>query len=384
MFIKKIIKKLSIAFIATSLIPSAMAMIPDAPDVKAKSYVLMEYETGKVLKELNPDKKLAPASLTKVMTAYVVFNELKTKNLKMTDTVRISKKSWKTMGSKTYVKVGDDVLVEDLVKGMIIHSGNDASVALAEHIAGNVEGFSTLMNYQAKQLGMNNSHFKNPTGLPMSGHYTTAMDLSILTRAMIKNFPEYYYIYQLQSFTYADITQSSRNRLLKEDLGFDGLKTGFTNKAGYCYIGSSKRGESRLIVTLMGEPSPKQRFEDAKSLVNYGFRFFETHLILQANKGIKELTTNVEDGKTENLYIGAKDDVMVVLEKGQMEKIKYDASLIEKGIAPIKEGMSVGKIKVMLDDKIIAESELITLNKIDEATFFEKFGKWLTEFLGVK
>jgi len=384
MFTNKAIRKALTMVIAISFFSSAGAEIPDAPTVKAKSYVLMEYDTGKILKELNSDKKLAPASLTKVMTAFVVFDELTRNKLRFTDTVKISKKAWKTTGSKTFVRAGDDVLVEDLVKGMIIHSGNDASVALAEHIAGSVDGFSELMNYHAKKLGMVNSFFKNPTGLPSRGHYTTAMDLSILTRAMIKQFPEFYYIYQLKSFTYAEITQESRNRLLKEDLGFDGLKTGFTNAAGYCYIGSAKRGDTRIIVTLMGEPSPQQRFDDAKTLVNYGFRFFETHMIIESNKAIEELTTKVLKGDLSKVYIGAKEDIVLVLERGQIEKLKYDVELIKTAIAPIKKDLVVGKIKIILDGVVLKETELITLNEVMEGSFFKQIKDSIKEsFEGV-
>lgn len=372
MFIKKVIKRSATLLTTLLLCSNAIADIPEAPSVKAKSYVLMEHNTGKILKELNSDKKLAPASLTKVMTAYVVFDELSRGKLKLTDTVKISKKAWKTTGSKTFVKEGDHVLVEDLVKGMIIQSGNDASVALAEHIAGSIESFSELMNYHAKKIGMNNSYFKNPTGLPSRGHYTTAMDLSILTKAMIDEFPDYYYIYQLKKFTYQNIEQFSRNRLLKEELGFDGLKTGYTREAGYCYIGSSKRGESRVIVTLLGEPSPEQRFEDAKSLVNYGFRFFETHMLLESGKAIKELTTKVKKGETNELFIGTKDDVVIVLARGQVERLQYDVDIIQNAIAPIKKGKTVGVIKINLDGKTLKTMDLVTLNNVNEGTFFKK------------
>lgn len=377
MFITKKIKKCIILNILLCIPSLTFANIPDAPSVKAKSYVLMDYDTGDILDELNPDTILPPASLTKVMTAYVVFNELERDNLKLTDTVRISKKAWKTSGSKTFIKEGDDVLVEDLIKGMIIHSGNDASVALAEHIAGSVERFSELMNYEAKNLKMENSHFENPTGLPIKNHYTTARDLSILTRAMIQKFPKYYYIYQLKQFTYADITQQSRNRLLKEDLGFDGLKTGYTNAAGYCYIGSAKRDDRRLIVTLMGEPSPEQRFEDAKSLVNFGFRFYEKHTVLEKNKAIEELTTQVYNGVTDNLYIGTNKDVVLVLERGQINKIKYDVDLIKVAKAPIESNQKVGTIKVMLNDTVLETVDLINLNEIKEGSWVKKIKDYM-------
>ena len=359
-------------FLALSVTSQAFGQIPDVPKVKAKSYVLMEYSTGKILENENADLELAPASLTKVMSAYVVFEELKSGRLKLDDKIKISKKSWKTQGSKTFVKVGDYVPVEELIKGMIVQSGNDATVALAEHIGGSEAGFAELMNYQAKKLGMKNSHFNNVTGLPIRGHYSTARDLATLTRAMITDFPEYYYVYSLKQFTYAQITQQNRNRLLREELGFDGLKTGFTDSAGYCYIGSSKRGDTRMIVTLLGEPSPTQRFKDAKTLVNYGFRFYETHEILSKDKAIKELTTNVIKGATDDLYVGAKDDIKIVLEKGQIDNVKYSVDLIDYATAPIDKGTKVGTMKITLNGKEIGKTDLVSMNAVQEGSFFKQ------------
>lgn len=370
---QKIIKKCFVSALLSLMVSNqAFADIPPAPKVEAKSYVLMEYKTGKILNKLDENKKLAPASLTKVMTAYVVFDELRSGRLHLDDEVKISKKAWKTSGSRTFVREGTLVKVEDLIKGTIIQSGNDAATALAEHISGSTDQFAVLMNFHAGKLGMSDSHFKNPTGLPARGHYTTAKDLATLTRAIIEEFPDYYYIYQMKQFTYADITQKSRNRLLNEDLGFDGLKTGFTNDAGYCYIGASKRGDTRMIVTLLGEPSPNQRFEDAKKLVNYGFRFYETHEILSAGVEIPELTTDVVSGETNKLHVGAKKDLVTVLKAGQFEKLRYEINLIEKAIAPIKEGTVVGSIKVFIEDDSIGEVDLIALNTVEEGSVVKK------------
>lgn len=370
---QKIIKKCFISALLSLMISNqAFADIPPAPKVEAKSYVLMEYKTGKILNKLDENKKLAPASLTKVMTAYVVFDELRSGRLHLNDEVKISKKAWKTSGSRTFVREGTLVKVEDLIKGTIIQSGNDAATALAEHISGSTDQFAVLMNFHAGKLGMNDSHFKNPTGLPARGHYTTAKDLATLTKAIIEDFPDYYYIYQMKQFTYADITQKSRNRLLNEDLGFDGLKTGFTNDAGYCYIGASKRGDTRMIVTLLGEPSPNQRFEDAKKLVNYGFRFYETHEILSAGVEIPELKTEVVSGESNTLHVGAKKDLVTVLKAGQFEKVRYEINLIEKAIAPIKEGTIVGSIKVFIEDDSIGEVDLVALNTVEEGSVVKK------------
>ncbi len=373
MFIKKAVKKIIPIMLIMTISPFATANIPSPPKVDAEAYVLMEYDTGKILNHLNEDKKLAPASLTKVMTAYVVFDELKRKKLNENDFVKISKKAWGMGGSKTYFKEGENVLVSDLMKGMIVQSGNDSSVALAEHIAGSVEDFSELMNYHAKTLGMKNSHFKNPTGLPARGHFTTARDLAILTKAIINDFPEYYYIYQLGQFTQSNITQKNRNKLLLEDLGFDGLKTGFTNNAGYCYIGSSKRGDVRLIVILLDSPSAKQRFADAKSLVNYGFRFYETHRVITANVPIEEFTTRVLKGSVDQVAVGAKDDILLVLERGQVEKLTYDIEIIEYASAPISKNVVVGSLIVMLDGKELGKTELITITSSEKGSLYKQF-----------
>lgn len=368
---KKLCKKILPIFGLLSVLISnyASAKIPAVPDVTAKSYVLMEYSTGTILEKRDELKKLEPASLTKVMTAYVVFDELKNKRISLEDQVKISVKAWNTKGSRTYVKEGTYVSVEDLVKGMIVQSGNDASVALAEHIAGTTSEFSKLMNYHAKKIGMKNSFFKNPTGLSERGHYTTALDLSLLAQAIIRDFPEYYYIYSMKKFTYNNIPQSNRNRLLFDDSGFDGMKTGFTNNAGYCYIGTAKRGDTRMIIVLLDDNSPKTRFESALKLVNYGFRFYETHAILKANTPIKELNTPVINGEIDTLLIGAKEDINLVLESGNFNDLEYKVNLIERAIAPIKANEKVGDIKVFLNGNLLGESDLISLNSVEKGSF---------------
>lgn len=370
---KKIIKNILAPLLCSIMFTfQVSATIPEAPSVKAKSYALMEYRTGKILNELDADKQLAPASLTKIMTAYVVFDELKSGRLKMEDKVKITKKAWKMKGSRTFIKEGKLVLVEDLIKGTIIQSGNDAATALAEHISGSTDEFAVLMNFHAKKLLMKNSNFKNPTGLPKKGHYSSARDLALLTRAIIQDFPDYYYIYQMKKFTYAKIPQDNRNRLLKEDLGFDGLKTGYTKNDGYCYVGSSLRGETRMIVTLLGEPSVKQRFSDAKKLVNYGFRFYETHQILTKEESISELTTKIFKGETDFAQVGAKEDLVVVLKRDEIELIKYKVNMYEKITAPISFGAVVGSIEVLLNEKSIGKIDLIVLEEINEGSFFKQ------------
>ncbi len=351
---------------------NAFAKIPVSPNISARSYILIEQTTGKVLASENENERLPPASLTKVMTAYVVFKEIKEKRLSLKDEVLISEKAWKTQGSKTYIEVGKKIKVEDLIKGMIIQSGNDASVALAEHISGTETQFTKLMNYYANELGMKNSHFSNVTGLPISNHYSTAYDLGILTKKLIKEFPELYTIYSYDQFTYNDITQRSRNRLLHRDNDYDGVKTGFTNDAGYCFIGSAKRNERRLISVILGAKNPEIRFEDTKKLMNYGFTFYETHKIFEKNEYIPQLTTEVFKGSNEEVKIGLEEEVYLTLEKGEYDNIKFKINIFEKIVAPISSGEIVGKMEIInSENKVILNRNIIALEDINKGDFFK-------------
>lgn len=337
--------------------------------INSKSYILIDQETGQVLKSLESSKRLAPASLTKVMTAYVVFDKLKNGNLKLEDETIVSKKAWRTGGSKTFIEVGKSVKIEDLIKGMIIQSGNDAATALAEHISGSEESFAIEMNEYAKKIGMENSNFLNVTGLPMENHYSTAEDLGILSRRMILDFSEYYKYYSMKSFTYNNIFQNTRNRLLFSDKEVDGMKTGFTDKAGYCYISSAVRNGKRLVTVVLGADKPQLRFDDAKILFNYGFNNFDTHRVIVKNQIIEQLNTNVLKGEKNIVRVGAAEDVLFVSERSKKEDIDIDVNMKDLVIAPVKKGDVLGVMVIKRNDSIIGEVDVIALENVNTGDF---------------
>ncbi len=343
----------------------------DFDKINSKSYILLDQETGQVLASQRSNEKLPPASLTKVMTAYVVFDKLKKGELKLTDEVIVSAKAWKTGGSKTFIEVGKKVMVEDLIKGMIIQSGNDAATALSEHIAGSEESFAEMMNDYAKELGMDNSHFLNVTGLPKNDHYTTAEDLSILARRMISDFPEYYQYYSMKSFTYNNIFQNSRNRLLFHDATVDGMKTGYTEKAGYCYISSAVKNDRRLVTVVLGADKPQKRFDDAKILFSYGFNNFEKHHVIVKNQAIEQLNTNVMKGEKDIVRVGAASDIIFISKKDKKEDISVEVNLNEMLIAPINIGDILGSMTVKRNEEIIGEVDVIALESIKSGDFFK-------------
>lgn len=339
--------------------------------INSKSYILVDQETGQVLKSLKSNEKLSPASLTKVMTAYVVFDKLKNGNLKLEDETIVSKKAWKTGGSKTFIEVGKKVKIEDLIKGMIVQSGNDAATALAEHISGTEEYFAIEMNDYAKKIGMENSKFLNVSGLPTEGHYSTAEDLALLARRMILDFPEYYPYYSMKSFTYNNIFQNTRNRLLLSDKEVDGMKTGYTDKAGYCYISSAVRNGKRLVTVVLGADKPQKRFDDAKLLFNYGFNNFDTHRVIVKNKVIEQLNTNVLKGDKNLVRVGASEDIVFVSEKNKEENIDVEVNMKDIVIAPISKGDVLGVMIIKRNEEIIAEVDVIALEGIKTGDFFK-------------
>ena len=276
---------------------------PAAPALNAKAYILIDVNSGKIIAEKNSEERLPPASLTKMMTLYVVSNALHHEQIHLNDSVRVSREAWKIGGSRMFIKEGQQVSVEDLLKGIIVDSGNDACVAMAEHIGGTENAFTDIMNQQAQNLGMTNSHFTDSTGLPDSNLYTTAKDLAILGRALVTDFPQYYSWYKQKWFTYNGIRQPNRNRLLWRDNQVDGLKTGHTAEAGFCLVSSAKRDNMRLLAVVLGEPNDSSRADDSEKLLNYGFRFFETHQLYKSGQSITEMP----------LYKGAVDKVTVAL-----------------------------------------------------------------------
>lgn len=348
----------------------AEILTPSAPTIAASSYILQDYNTGKVLAENNADAKLAPASLTKILTVYVVFKEIKNGQLHLEDLVTISQNAWKTSGSKMFVKVNDQVKVEDLLKGVIIQSGNDASVALAEHVAGNEATFAELMNQHATRLGMTNSHFENSDGLPGEKHYTSARDLGILTTALIREFPEFYPWFSQKEFTYNKITQQNRNMLLGRDDSVDGVKTGHTDEAGYCLVASALRSGMRLISIVMGTESVVARANENQTLLNYGFRFFESHRLYEGKKLINE--ARIWKGATENIALGLTEDLYVTIPRRRYDDLKASINVDKQIIAPVKAGDKLGSVTVKLKDELLTTKDLIALNEVEKGGIFRR------------
>ncbi len=343
---------------------------PPAPVIEASAYILQDFHTGKVLAENNADAKLAPASLTKIMTVYVVFKELGNGHLHLEDMATISEKAWKTAGSRMFIELGNQVTIEDLLKGVIIQSGNDASVALAEHVAGNEATFADMMNQHAARLGMMNSHFKNSDGLPMEDHYTSARDLAILTAALIKEFPDYYRWFSQKEFTFNKITQHNRNPLLSRDESVDGVKTGFTDDAGYCLVASALREDMRLISAVMGAKSSNARASQNQTLLNYGFRFFESHRLYQGKTPLNE--ARIWKGASKTIPLGLAEDLYATIPRRHYNDIKAVISVDNKITAPVEEGAKLGSVKVTLKDELIADKDLIALKSVDKGNIFRR------------
>ena len=343
---------------------------PAAPSIAGTSYFLMDFNSGRVLAEKDPDKRVSPASLTKIMTVYVVFRELKAGHLTMDEKVTISQNAWETGGSKMFVEVNKQVPVEELLQGVIIQSGNDASVALAEHVAGSEQTFAAMMNEHASRLGMVNSNFENSTGLPMPNHYSSARDLALLAQAVIKEFPDYYRWDSQKEFTYNGITQQNRNQLLWRDASVDGVKTGFTDDAGYCMVASAKREDMRLVSVVMGTASPNARANESQSLLNYGFRFFETHKLYDAGKALAE--ARVRKGETSKLSVGVAEDVYVTGPRKHFNELKAETQVDKAILAPINKGDTVGTLNVSLNGEVILTKPLVAMDSVAEGGIFRR------------
>ncbi len=343
---------------------------PAAPELSATSYFLQDYNSLQVLAEKDPDMPIPPASLTKMMTVYATLKEIKQGSLALTDQVVISEKAWKTGGSRMFLQLHSRVSVDDLLKGIIIQSGNDACVAIAEHIAGAESTFAQLMNEYAKKLGMSNTHFVNSTGMPDDEHYTTARDLARLARALIKDFPEHYKLHAVKEFTYNKIKQHNRNSLLWRDESVDGIKTGHTEAAGYCLVASAKREGMRLISVVMGTKSVKTRTSESQSLLNYGFRFFETRRLFQANKPLTE--SRIWKGQIKQVELGVLKDLYATTPRRQFSKLEKRFKINKKIIAPVKKGQKLGEVTVTLDGKLITKSALVSLESIEPGSFIQR------------
>jgi serine-type D-Ala-D-Ala carboxypeptidase (penicillin-binding protein 5/6) len=339
--------------------------IPAPPQLGSDSYMLIDFLTGQVIVESSPDEVLEPASLTKLMTAYAAFKALEQGQISLDDQVYVSEKAWRTDGSRMFIEVGTYVSVEDLFRGMIIQSGNDASVALSEHVAGSEEAFAGLMNQHAQLLGMSSSSFRNSTGLPSVDHYTTARDTAVLTRAIISEFPSYYSWYSERDFTYNDITQQNRNSLLWRDSSVDGLKTGYTDAAGYCLVTSAQRSGMRLITVVMGADSPEARATDSQALLNYGFRFYETHKLY--SKGEEVTTSRVWKGDPESVSMGVTEDFYLTMPRGSYDSLSALIDVQSDLMAPLQMNSPVGYVRVSLDEEQISELPLVALHDVPNA-----------------
>ena len=349
------------------------APVPPPPDVDGKSWVLMDYATGQILASKDPDLRVEPASITKIMTDYVVSAEVANGKVHMTDPVTISEHAWRgggagTDGSTSFMKLGSQVPLKDLLYGMIIQSGNDAAIALAEHTAGSEDAFAGLMNAYAKQLGMVNSNFEDASGYPIANHYTTAHDIAILSRALIHDFPDDYAISAIKQFEWNGIKQGNRNTLLWRDPSVDGIKTGHTAAAGFCLAASAKQGESRMIAIVMGASSEKARADSAMALLSYGFRFYETHKLYDASKPL--VTPKLWKGEANQLPIGVAADVQVTVKRGQYDQLKATMDIPSTLIAPFKKGQQVGTLRITLADQPVQTIPLIALNDAPQCGFF--------------
>ncbi len=370
---KVIIKLLLPAFVYFCLLLTpvfAADEFPTGPDLNASSYLLVDFHSGVELATKNPDKRIEPASITKLMTAYVIYSNLKSGSITMDDNVLISEKAWKMEGSRMFVEAGKKVPLKRMLSGLIIQSGNDAAVALAEHIAGNEAAFVSKMNDWALKLGMKSTHFVNATGWPGKEHYTTARDIAKLTRALIKDYPEHYKLHSVKSYSYNGIKQYNRNKLLWRDKTVDGVKTGFTESAGYCLVSSSKRNEMRLISVVLGTKGEKERADYSQELLEYGFRFFETHKLYGAGSVLAE--ARIWKGTTKTVPAGIIEDFYVTVQKGHYEKLKGLMELDKSLDAPIKRGDTVGKAIIKDGDTIVHEVSLLALDAVDSGGFWSK------------
>ena len=353
-------------------------IIPPAPSVAGSSYLLMDATTGDILVEHEIDTPVPPASLTKIMTSYIATVELDAGRISMDDMVDVSVKAWRTPGSRMFIKEGTQVSVSDLLHGIIVQSGNDASVALAEFIAGSESAFADMMNQQAVQLGMTGSQFANATGLPNESHYATARDLATLTRAMIQQHPDAYEIYALKSFTYGDIEQPNRNRLLWRDRTVDGVKTGHTEAAGYCLVASAERNGMRLITVVTGTKSDDARMQESQKLLSYGFRYFETREIYPSDHVLE--TADIWYGMAETVDLGITDQVVLTIPRGSYDAL--DAALEVDGVleAPLAVGDKVGEVQIRLHDDVIYKAPLVALEAVAQGGLFSRLSDYVELF----
>ncbi len=361
-------------FFIVNVALAAPNLIPAAPKIAAKGYILLDANSGKVIVEYNADERLEPASLTKMMTTYVADYELEQGNIALDDITEVSVNAWAKNfpgSSLMFLEAGKKVDVGSLLKGVVISSGNDATVALAEHIAGSSDAFADVMNQHAQLLGLDNSHFMNPHGLPHDNHYTTARDMATLARATIKDFPERYKLYAQKSFTYNNIKQTNRNRLLWRDPSVDGFKTGYTRRAGYCLVASAKKDDMRLVSVVMGAKNEEGRIRESQKLLSYGFRYYKTKKLYSAKEIVAEEKIFGADEETINLV--ASDDVYVTVPRSQKDKIQAELKISSYIQAPLKAGDALGDVLVKLDEELLVKQSLVAQQDIESGGFFTVF-----------
>ena len=342
--------------------------IPPPPSTPVRSYILMDYESGNVLAEMKGNERMEPASITKLMTGYVIYKALKSGKIRLEDQVTISEKAWRTQGSKMFVKIGSQVPVEDLLMGMVVQSGNDATVALAEHVAGSEETFVKLMNQEATQLGLTSSHFVNTPGMPDPNHYMSARDIAVLSRAIIRDFPEHYARYSVGSFKYNNIEQQNRNQLMLTDRSVDGIKTGHTQSAGYCLAASAKRDGTRLISVVLGAQKMSERFQATQALLNYGFSFFESRKLYDPSAPI--VTARIWKGEESDLPLGVTQGLYVTVPKGQAPQVSTTTTVQPTIIAPVQKDQLLGEVVVKVGDQEVSRTPLVALKDVPESGWF--------------
>ena len=378
-------KKILLLPLCFSLLINSQSFVPNSPELDLKSYILIEPNTNTIIAEFNSDSQIEPASMTKIMTSYVLADQIANDLVSLDDQVLISEKAWRMEGSKMFIEAGKKVSISDLLKGIIIQSGNDASVAIAEYAGGTESGFVDLMNSYAASLGMDNTIFQNSTGLPDDNHFSSAKDLATLTSHFINKFPYEYSLYKEKQFTFNNIKQLNRNKLLWRDESSDGVKTGHTQSAGYCLVGSAQRGDMRLITVVAGSKSDNDRFLSSQRLLEYGFRFFATQKVLNANQEYKNIT--IWGGQEDSLSIGVLEDTSITLPRSSFKDLKVNYKYSNNLQAPISIGQKVGTLEITSGDEVVLVSELVALKDISAKGFFgrlwSKFVLWIFSLFGM-
>ncbi|MCS0306480.1 D-alanyl-D-alanine carboxypeptidase family protein [Vibrio diabolicus] len=367
----------------SSLAYAAPTVVPNAPELSSRGYVLMDFHTGKVLVERDAHKRLNPASLTKLMTAYVAGQEINAGNITLDDEVVISRNAWAKNfpdSSKMFIEVNTSVSLSDLYRGLVVQSGNDASVAIAEHVAGSESGFVSLMNSWAAKLELNNTAFTNPHGLDSDGLYSTPYDIAKLGQAIIRDLPDIYPLYSETSFTYSGITQYNRNGLLRDrSMNVDGMKTGYTSGAGYSLATSATQGDMRLIAVVMGAKSENIRESESKQLLSYGFRFYDT--VMPTEAGTEVANARIWMGEQDELKVGVANDVYLTLPKGDVKKLQAEVEYNGDLVAPISQQQVVGKVLYKVEGKVVSEAELVALESVEEGSLFKRILDWFKQLV---